>query len=68
MDPSLKTASETGLGVGEGRVGVDAVSSSDAGLELRIGVDCADKELSLLCANTDDGDDIEPSGAFSEER
>jgi hypothetical protein len=33
-----------------------------------VGVDCVDSELSLLCAKTDVGDDVEPSGGLSEER
>jgi hypothetical protein len=60
--------SETGLGAGEALAGVDAAKSSDTGLDLWVGKVCADNELSLLCAKSDGGDTIEPSGIFSEER
>jgi hypothetical protein len=48
---------------------VDATNSSERGFEFRIYVcvDCAAKEFSLLWTNNDDGDDVRPSGALSEE-
>lgn len=65
---SSRTASETGRGVGVGRVIEDVAISSERGLESRVGIVCADSELSLLCVKVDDGDVIEPLGLFSEER
>jgi hypothetical protein len=67
-DGSFEVASESVLGFGVGVEGEGNTMSSDTGRDLRAGVDCADSEVSLLCAKREVGDEIEPSGAVNEER
>jgi hypothetical protein len=67
-DGALARASETGLGFGVGVDGREIVVSSEVGLGLWVGVDCTETEPVLLFANVDAGDEVEPSGAFNEER
>jgi hypothetical protein len=67
-DPRI--ASGTDLGLGVGVEGADVPKSPETGLVFCAGVTvvCKDTELSRLCANVELGEDVEPSGAFSELR
>jgi hypothetical protein len=67
-DPRM--ASGTDLGLGIAVEGAAVPESSETGLVFRIGVTvvCEDTELSLVYADVEPCEDMEPSGAFSEVR